>query len=77
MVSRGINRCRLVLLIVLTAAMRLSAQHLCEGDLLFVCNEAGNAITQVTGGVEDLPIDHVLRPLTLSYVRMTGCCWAG
>ena len=59
MVSRGINRCRLVLLIVLTAAMRLSAQHLCEGDLLFVCNVAGNAITQVTGGVEDLPIDHV------------------
>jgi len=30
-----------------------------EGDLLFCCNDAGNAITAVTSGVEGLPIDHV------------------
>ena len=30
-----------------------------EGDLLFACSDTSNAITQVTSGVEDLPIDHV------------------
>ncbi len=30
-----------------------------EGDLLFVCSDSANAITEVTSGVEQLPIDHV------------------
>jgi len=30
-----------------------------EGDLLFVCCDSANAITEVTSGVEQLPIDHV------------------
>ena len=30
-----------------------------EGDLLFCCTDTANAITAVTRGVEDLPIDHV------------------
>ena len=30
-----------------------------EGDLLFVCSDKANAITEVTHGVEELPIDHV------------------
>ena len=30
-----------------------------EGDLLFCCTDTANAITAVTSGVEDLPIDHV------------------
>ena len=30
-----------------------------EGDLLFCCSDTANAITAVTSGVEDLPIDHV------------------
>ena len=30
-----------------------------EGDLLFCCSDTANAITEVTRGVEDLPIDHV------------------
>ncbi len=30
-----------------------------EGDLLFCCADSANAITAVTSGVEDLPIDHV------------------
>ena len=30
-----------------------------EGDLLFCCSDTANAITAVTRGVEDLPIDHV------------------
>lgn len=32
---------------------------LCDGDLLFCCSDTANAITAVTSGVEDLPIDHV------------------
>ena len=30
-----------------------------DGDLLFVCSDSANAITEVTSGVEQLPIDHV------------------
>ena len=30
-----------------------------EGDLLFCCTDSANAITAVTSGVENLPIDHV------------------
>ena len=30
-----------------------------DGDLLFVVNKAGNAITEVTEGINTLPIDHV------------------
>lgn len=60
MVSPGIN-CRrvIVFLLAIEAALSLASQELKEGDLLFVCNDKGNAITQVTSGVEGLPIDHV------------------
>ena len=34
-------------------------RRLREGDLLFVVNAAGNAITDVTEGIDALPIDHV------------------
>jgi len=36
-----------------------SLQELQEGDLLFCCADTANAITAVTSGVEELPIDHV------------------
>ena len=36
-----------------------SVKDLREGDLLFCCTDTANAITAVTSGVEDLPIDHV------------------
>ena len=36
-----------------------SDMELQEGDLLFCCADTANAITAVTSGVEDLPIDHV------------------
>ena len=35
-----------------------SVASLQEGDLLFCCSDTANAITAVTSGVEDLPIDH-------------------
>lgn len=65
MVSRGIKG--LVVVAVLSVALSLSGQEtaprhrltLQEGDLLFCCPDAANAITDVTSGVEDLPIDHV------------------
>lgn len=60
MVSRGINyRPILAFIFSVAAVLSLAAQELKEGDLLFVCNNDGNAITQVTSGVEGLPIDHV------------------
>ena len=40
-------------------ALPLTAYDLQEGDLLFACSDTANAITRVTSGVEDLPIDHV------------------
>lgn len=46
----------------LCLALPLSGQtvlELQEGDLLFCCSDSANAITRVTNGVEDLPIDHV------------------
>jgi len=47
------------LLLAACMFLPLKAQRLLEGDLLFVCSESENPITQVTSGVEDLPIDHV------------------
>lgn len=35
------------------------AQQLHDGDLLFTCSDEPNAITDVTTGVGELPIDHV------------------
>ena len=46
-------------LVLITMLLPLMAFSLREGDLLFVCSEDDNAITQVTTGVENLPIDHV------------------
>jgi len=43
----------------LTTAMGQSLEQLHEGDLLFCCTDSANAITDVTSGVENLPIDHV------------------
>jgi hypothetical protein len=34
-------------------------QQLREGDLLFCCSDTANAITSVTTGLQDMPIDHV------------------
>ena len=36
-----------------------SVKELQEGDLLFCCADASNAITSVTNGIDNLPIDHV------------------
>lgn len=44
--------------VALTAAGQ-TFKELREGDLLFCCTDTANAITAVTSGVEDLPIDHV------------------
>ena len=60
MASLGIKFIHVLLLLCL--ALPLSGQavrELNEGDLLFCCSGSANAITQVTSGVEDLPIDHV------------------
>lgn len=54
MVSRGIN-----IFILLFYALTVTGQVLQEGDLLFCCAKSHNAITDVTSGVEGLPIDHV------------------
>ena len=62
MVSHGIKACLLRLLLALCVTMPLRAQvygAFKEGDLLFCCSDSINAITSVTSGVEDLPIDHV------------------
>lgn len=40
-------------------AFPLAAFTLQEGDLLFACCDSANAITRVTSGIENLPIDHV------------------
>ena len=57
MVSHGIKIT--VLLTLLCSAFTLSGQELCEGDLLFCCSDTANAITMVTSGIDELPIDHV------------------
>lgn len=61
MASHGINRWLAVciLLAELCSAFSLHAQCLQEGDLVFSCSDGGNAITDVTNGVGNLPIDHV------------------
>ena len=57
MASRGIRF--LSLLSALWLSLPLLSQQLCEGDLLFCYTDTANAITAVTNGVDDLPIDHV------------------
>ena len=60
MVSRGIKL--IMALVAMCVALPLagqSLQELQEGDLLFCCADTANAITAVTSGVEELPIDHV------------------
>lgn len=60
MVSRGIKF--LIFFVAMTVALTAAGQtfkELREGDLLFCCADTANAITAVTSGVEDLPIDHV------------------
>lgn len=49
----------LILLASLISVLPLWGQRLQEGDLLFCCSDTVNAITSVTNGVDDLPIDHV------------------
>jgi hypothetical protein len=61
MASLGIKIIQSVLCL-LCLALPVSGQtvrELKEGDLLFCSSDSTNAITQVTCGVEDLPIDHV------------------
>ena len=57
MVSRGIKI--LISLLATFLAMPLSGVELQEGDLLFCRAESRNAITDVTCGLNDMPIDHV------------------
>jgi len=58
MASLGIKI--LALFLALTISLPSGGQSLLrEGDLLFCCSDTANAITAVTSGVEDLPIDHV------------------
>ena len=59
MASLGIKRSLFIVLMALLATLASHAQELQEGDLLFTCSEEPNAITDVTSGVEQLPIDHV------------------
>lgn len=63
MVSHGSNAMRriFVLLSATIIAHAVFAQRftVSEGDLAFVIAPQGNAITQVTQGIESLPIDHV------------------
>ena len=63
MVSLGIKTARTIILSMCVALTMIgNAQDftfLQDGDLLFVCSDSANAITEVTSGVEQLPIDHV------------------
>ena len=59
MVLHGIKHRSTALCLLLCVTLTLAAQRLQEGDLLFTCSEEPNAITQVTRGVDALPIDHV------------------
>ena len=53
MVSPGTKSRRLLALCMgLILAVQVMAVDLREGDLLFVCSEVENAITQVTDGLE-------------------------
>ena len=57
MVSPGIRI--LVFLSTVLFCLPLMGQQLHEGDLLFACSDSANAITAVTSGIDELPIDHV------------------
>lgn len=58
MVSHGIKW--LLAVVALCSCLELMGQGaLREGDLLFCCTDSANAITAVTTGVDDYPIDHV------------------
>ena len=59
MASPGIKLRLLAVLLSLVTTIHVAAFSLQEGDLLFACSDTANAITQVTSGVKDLPIDHV------------------
>ena len=58
MASLGTNRL-ILFTVFLLLSWPLMALDLQEGDLLFACSDTANAITRVTSGVENLPIDHV------------------
>lgn len=49
----------LILFLSTLASLPLVGQQLREGDLLFCCSDTANAITSVTTGLQDMPIDHV------------------
>lgn len=49
----------LTLFLATLASLPLVGQQLREGDMLFCCSDTANAITAVTTGLQDLPIDHV------------------
>ena len=49
----------LILFLTTLASLPLVGQQLREGDLLFCCSDTANAITSVTTGLQDMPIDHV------------------
>ena len=62
MASPGIKKVFSCLWMVLFASIAVHAgqtDELKEGDLLFCISHESNAITSVTSGVEQLPIDHV------------------
>ena len=61
MASPGIKKRCFLVMMAHGLAMALCAQvtTLREGDLLFCCSAEPNAITAVTSGVEQMPIDHV------------------
>lgn len=59
MVSLGSNMKRLLPLLVFVLACIQAAGQVIEGDLAFVVNRQGNAITQVTQGIDGMAIDHV------------------
>lgn len=59
MVLPGIKHWSWALLMAMAAVLPARAFSLMEGDLLFCCSDTANAITSVTCGVGDSPIDHV------------------
>jgi len=59
MASRGIKLWLLCLVSLTASIVHSQAFSLQEGDLLFCCPDTANAITSVTSGVGEMPIDHV------------------
>lgn len=49
----------LALALVVQAQQVFTVDSLQEGDLLFVCDTKGNAITKVTKGINGAAVDHV------------------